>query len=204
MECVDVVAFCLRAAGEDAANLAAHVSRHWHNAAKHVWPNGWASGAEAAASSLERFRWAWSVGCRWRGRGLMRAAARAGAIDLLERVRRRYRFWDKGATVAAAQADRLDVVEWIESCALHDVLHDFKMHVYGGGPRVREWGRKRRWDMWDPAMDPARRADGDRVYGRQADGDSLHPGGDAGARRLWQGCGRRICPRQRDVRCRRG
>jgi hypothetical protein len=163
LECVDMVVLCVAAAGEEAANLAAHVSRDWLRATKQVWHEGWTSGAEAAVSSLDRFRWAQSVGCPWRGRALLRAAARAGALDVLRVVARRYSVWDYGATIEAAEADHVHVVEWLERRGL---LGPWYSELRAAGPRVREMARG--WttlnggavEHADPARHPARLADG--------------------------------------------
>jgi len=176
MECVDIVVLCIIAGGEDAANLAAHVSRDWLRATRQLWPHGWTSGAEAAASSLDRFRWAQSLGCPWSGRALLRAAARAGALDLLKVVAVQYKEWDYGATTEASEADNVHVIEWLERRGL---LGPWYGELRAAGPRVREIAKK--WRMLngsavkhaDPARHPARLADGavhvdGVVYGSEA------------------------------------
>jgi len=127
---VDLKAMCLAAAGEGVANVSAHVSRSLLEAARTAWPRGWRSGASPAVESIVAFRWAVWCGCPWRGRVLMRAAARLGAIDVLRAVAPMYREWDSGATVAAATADRLDVILEFDPAPAAGLL-------YAAGPRVR-------------------------------------------------------------------
>jgi len=127
---VDLKAMCLLRAGEGAANVAAHVSSSWLEAARTAWPHGWRSGASPALESIVAFRWALWCGCPWRGRTLLRAAARLGAIDVLRAVVPMYREWDRGATVAAATADRLDVILEFDPTPSAGLL-------YAAGPRVR-------------------------------------------------------------------
>jgi hypothetical protein len=156
MECVDIVVLCVAASGEQAANLTAHVGRDWLRATRQLWPYGWTSGAAAAASSIERFRWAQSIGCPWRGRALLRAAARAGALDLLKMVAERYTEWDHGATIEAAEADRVDVVEWVIQRGWIG-----RHGLRGAGPRVRALPLVRELIRGlSTHTDPARLADG--------------------------------------------
>lgn len=139
---------------DDTVNLAAHVCRGWRDAARERWPHGWYSGSAAAASSLGRFRWAQSIGCRWRGRRLLCAAARAGALDLLERAMEVYAAWDEAATSAAATADRAEIVEWVARRG----LLSYGPSLWGAGPRVRQLARQldpcgRRFVMRDETRD---------------------------------------------------
>ncbi len=128
--------------------------RGWRDAARERWPHGWYSGSAAAASSLGRFRWAQSIGCRWRGRRLLCAAARAGALDLLERAMEVYAAWDEAATSAAATADRAEIVEWVARRG----LLSYGPSLWGAGPRVRQLARQldpcgRRFVMRDETRD---------------------------------------------------
>lgn len=126
----DLLEMCCAAAGDDGANLWAHVSRRAYEAVRAVWCGGWLSGPRAVLSSAERFAWAESIGCPWRGRALMETAARAGALDVLRAVAPLYTAWPDSATVAAAKADQLEVL----------LAHDpepARGLLFMAGPRVR-------------------------------------------------------------------
>jgi hypothetical protein len=125
----DLLIYCVALAGEDSANVCAHVCRAWRDAARAVWGR-WRSGAWAVTSSVERYRWAESIGCPWRGRTLMRAAARVGAVDLLSVVAPLYREWDDGATYEAAVADHVEIIRRLAT-------RPDPALVYGAGPLVR-------------------------------------------------------------------
>jgi len=129
---VDLRAMCLAAAGEGVANVSAHVSRSLLEAVRTVWPGGWRSGASPAVESIGAFRWALWCGCPWRGRTLMCAAARLGAIDVLRVVVPMYNYWDPQATVAAAKADQLEVIQEFDRAPR--VAAGL---LYAAGPRVR-------------------------------------------------------------------
>jgi hypothetical protein len=130
----DLLALCCAAAGDDAANVVAHVSRRAREAVRSVWRGGWSSGPRAVLASAERLAWAESVGCGWRGRALLETAARHGALDALRAVAPRYTAWPDSATVAAAAADQLEVL------LQHDPEPDPRM-LYTAGPRVRAYYR---------------------------------------------------------------
>jgi hypothetical protein len=70
----DELSMVVAAAGEDAANVAAHACRALLAAVRSAWPGGWRSGLAAGACSAERFAWAQSVGCEWDSTAPRRAA----------------------------------------------------------------------------------------------------------------------------------
>lgn len=131
----------VRAAGEATAHVAAHACRQLRRHVRDVWRDGWRSGAAAYAGSLGRLAWAESVGYRSPG-CISRAAAAAGAIDVLERHFDDARDEPHLVVSAAARHGQVAALEWLLARAPASFRYPQWTFV-DATPEARAWARTR-------------------------------------------------------------